>query len=174
MPIPTILSADELRRHAEAHLANATRDAPLAASDQDLPRLVHELQVHQVELEMQNQALLEAHDQLADLYNLAPIAYLTLDRKGRVTNANAMARKLLGSAFSANDRQALSGYVRKQCLPAYQHFLERLFSHGQVASCNLTLETATDHSPVYVFMEGMAEKSGQACRLVMTDLTRQH
>lgn len=79
--------------------------------DEKLKRVVHELQVHQVELEMQNRRLREAHEQLeesrnlyADLYDLAPLAYVTLDRNGIIREMNLSAAELLGK-----DRSRLVG-----------------------------------------------------------------
>lgn len=102
----------------------------------DQTRLLHELQVHQVELEMQNQVLIEAQTeisrnlaQLTELYDLAPIAYFTLDRNGRITKSNAMARKLVGSPFLAMDGCHLSRFIQTNSLAAFKReFITRIFS----------------------------------------------
>jgi PAS domain-containing protein len=70
---------------------------------QDVQKLVHNLQVHQVELEMQNnelrrarQELEEARDRFVDLYDFAPLPLLTLSQDGEVLEANLAAARLLG------------------------------------------------------------------------------
>ena len=87
--------------HALADLLAAQRYDDLEASDPR--RLVQELQVHQIELELQNrelraaqQALEESRDRYADLYDFAPVAYATINRFGQITQMNLTAAQLLG------------------------------------------------------------------------------
>jgi PAS domain S-box-containing protein len=105
------LSRQELLRQ----LAKATRELEILRADaraaSDSARLVHELQVHQIELELQNRELSEAQSALeesrnryADLYDLAPIAYLTLDQRGVVLDVN-----LTGAAMLGRQRALLIG-----------------------------------------------------------------
>jgi PAS domain S-box-containing protein len=83
----------------------------LRASLDQTDRLLHELRVHQVELEFQNRALREAQEQLeesrqryVELYDFAPVAYLSLDAQGTIGELNVAATRLLG-----HDRAALLG-----------------------------------------------------------------
>ncbi len=92
------------RSHAVGSVSAQTKARSNAAP-------VHELQVHQVELEMQNKELRQAQldlaaarDRFIDLYDLAPVGHVTLDRHGLVIGANLTAAGMLG-----NDRQALLG-----------------------------------------------------------------
>jgi signal transduction histidine kinase len=147
----------------------------------DQMRLLHELQVHQIELEMQNQLLIEAQSeisrnlaQLTELYDLAPIAYFTLDRNGCITKSNAMARKLLGSPFLMLDRCHLSHFVARDALHAYQAFIDRVFSAWATGVLQPDHVRLVDTPPIHVFMEGVADENRQECRLVVTDLSRQH
>jgi PAS domain S-box-containing protein len=92
----------DLRRQAEALLA-AEAIPPEDLSPDQATRLIHELRLHQIELEMQNdelrrsQAILkESRTKYAELYDFAPVGYLTLDHKGRIVEANLPAATLLG------------------------------------------------------------------------------
>jgi PAS domain S-box-containing protein len=92
----------DLRRRAEAELREEAV-TPEKLSEGEATRLIHELQVHQVELEMQNEELRqnqilleEARQKYVDLYDFAPSGYLTLDRLGRITEANLSATTILG------------------------------------------------------------------------------
>src|SRR5271165_6351903 len=85
----------------EVHVAAA--DAPAPAPTRSADELLHELQVHQLELEMQNDelrrvqtALEESRDRYLDLYELAPVAYLTLTRETRIAAINLTGAALLG------------------------------------------------------------------------------
>lgn len=88
-----------LREAAEARLANGTKTAIPARSAEEL---LHELQVHQIELEMQNEALrqsqvalAESRDRYVDLYEFAPVGYLTLDAGGKIEEINLTGVSLL-------------------------------------------------------------------------------
>ncbi len=93
----------ELRRRAEALLHPADRADDLdKALASDLGAVLHEIEVHAVELELQNEELRQTRDQLEiardryrDLYDFAPLAYVTLDPRGIVKDANFAAAKLL-------------------------------------------------------------------------------
>ena len=92
-------------------LKDAQADLERARSAVENERVVHDLQVHQIELEMQNRELREAQGALeqsraryADLYDYAPIAYCTLEKDGRIIEAN-----LSATAYFGHDRTALIG-----------------------------------------------------------------
>jgi PAS domain-containing protein len=91
-----------LRRKAEKLLSEAP-ETPALMSGTALKGLVHELSVHQIELEMQNEELRRSREQLEEsrseyeeLYDFAPVGYLTLDKRGLITRANLTACSLLG------------------------------------------------------------------------------
>ena len=95
----------ELRQRAEAALAEKAGSASDVSllSPEDVKELIHELQVHQIELEMQNEelrraqvALEESRDRYVDLYDYAPVGYFTLDKNALILEANLSGADLLG------------------------------------------------------------------------------
>ena len=95
-------SVRSLRRKAEKLLSEAPEKLALMP-EMDLHKLVHELSVYQIELEMQNEELRRSQEQLeesrseyAELYDFAPVGYLTFDKTGLITRANLTACSLLG------------------------------------------------------------------------------
>ena len=88
---------DALRQRAEAYLRK-TRQEIAHMPMEDVQQLVHELQVCQVELELQNEELRVATERYSALYEEAPVGYLTLDDTGVVLEANPTAARLLGVA----------------------------------------------------------------------------
>ena len=110
MPDDDVRSA--LRRRAEAV---ALDHAPHALDHLQPQRALHELRVHQIELEMQNEELRRAHEELeasrakyVDLYDMAPVGYFTLGEPGLILEANLTAARLLGVARGALVKQPLS------------------------------------------------------------------
>jgi PAS domain S-box-containing protein len=101
-PVPPERMA-EVHRRAEARVASMLGGDRGASDPAQLARLMHEIGVHQVELEIQNEELRQAHealelsrDRYVDLYERAPVGYVTLDMHGFIIEANRVASSLLG------------------------------------------------------------------------------
>ena len=98
-----LLTAAKLRCRAEERLQAKTTQLPPPQNKKATQRLVHELEVHQIELEMQNAELLQARDELeisrniyAELYDFAPVGYFIFDRHGLIREVNLTGAHLLG------------------------------------------------------------------------------
>ncbi len=110
-------AAQRLRERAEALTGEA--EGPVEAmSPEALRRTLHDLRVHQIELEMQNEELrrlqgeLEsARERYFDLYDLAPVGYCTLSAAGLILESNFCAARLLGRAREALCRRPLSRFI---------------------------------------------------------------
>ena len=132
-------AAAELRRRAEERLREQHPETGQARTEADTQRLVHELEVHQIELEMQNEELQKARDEMeaglekySDLYDFAPVGYLTLDREGTILEANLTSASLLGIERSRLVKRRFGLCVSAADLPAFNAFLAQgLREQGQ-------------------------------------------
>jgi PAS domain S-box-containing protein len=176
-------SADEMRRRAEAIVSEklaALSDTPTLSSE-ELRNLVHELQVHQVELEMQNEALCEAqlalqvaHDKYIDLYDYAPVGYVTVDNKGIIHEANLTATHLLGVDRVSLIRKPISRFVFKKDSDTLYLKLQQVFATQEKLICELRF-VKENGDQFYTQLEGMAveDKEGRStfARLIISDIT---
>jgi PAS domain S-box-containing protein len=169
--------AAELRRRAEARLGeDRAKAAPGQAAD-DVQRLVHELQVHQVELEMQNEELRRSRAELealveryTELYDFAPVGYLTLGRDGAILQMNLSGASMLGVERARVSGRRLGVFVAETDRPAFNAFLEKVFSSQAKETCEVVL-LREDKQALDVYLRGTAASNGQECLLVMADIT---
>ncbi len=175
------LAATPLRQRAETQLrTRAVKDhfaTGAARSSADTQRLLHELQVHQIELEMQNEELRKARDEMeaglerySELYDFAPVGYLTLDREGAIREANLSAASLLGIARAPLVQQRLRRFVAPADRLSFDSFLELTFAGEGKTECDVKL-LVNDQAPVDVRIRANRFDSGEACRLAVTDIT---
>ncbi len=108
--------------------------------------MLHELEVHQIELEVQNAELREARERMellvekyTDLYDFAPVGYFALDEQGRVLEVNLTGAALLGVDRSQLIDRRFSGLVVPQSQPVFQAFLERISAETGRQSCEAAL-----------------------------------
>ena len=169
------------RRQAERLLARLAEEkksgAAVARSPADTLRLLHELQVHQIELEMQNEELQQARNDIeaglekySELYDFAPVGYLTLDPAGAIREANLMAATLLGVPRGELVKQRLATFMLPADRPFLAAFLLQVFAGTGPMECELKLRLR-DQSPVSVRLRANRADSGQACRVTVTDIT---
>ena len=139
-----------LQRHiAEARLRQsdgAVDGAANGLSQEEVKRLLHELRVHQIELEMQNEALRESQAAIDtvraryfDLYDVAPVAYCTVSEQGLIWQANLAAANLLGQTRNVLLNQPFSRYIFAEDQDVYYLGRRRLASDGEAQSLELRL-----------------------------------
>jgi len=170
-------AAAALRRRAEKQLkANSSEtDYPMTVAE--TRRLLHELQVHQIELEMQNAELLIAQDDMAaalekftDLYDFAPVGYFTLDRSGVISAVN-----FAGAGLMRVERSGLIGrrfglLVADKDRLLFSEFIGKVFLSNGTESCELSL-CKEGAQPLVTKVEAVADASGQGCRVAITDIS---
>jgi PAS domain S-box-containing protein len=172
--------AQPLRERAEA-AAQLTHSAIARLSPEEAQRLVHELQVHQIELQMQNEELRQtqcelarSRDRFSELYNQAPAGYLTLDADGRLLEANLTAAAMLGVEPTALAGEPFARFVAPESRDtARQHRCEVL-AQDDKRDCELLMSRA-DGSVFDVRMESrrapFPDAAGDQCRSVIVDIS---
>ncbi|PIY29687.1 MAG: hypothetical protein CO105_14555 [Comamonadaceae bacterium CG_4_9_14_3_um_filter_60_33] len=147
-------------------------------------QLTHDLQVHQIELQQQNEelrqaqlALEESHARYFDLYDMAPVGYLTVAANGLIKEANLSAATLLEVGRSALVRRPLSRFIVKTYQDSYYQCRRQLLETGQAQSCELQV-LKSDGVPLWVKIVVSAVQPGTKdtdLRLVLGDISeRKH
>ncbi len=139
----------ELREHAEKVLASkqtASSPADKAISPEETQKILHELCVHQLELQMQNEELRQtqagldaARARYFELYDLAPVGYCTISEQGIIQEANLTVATLLGSTRSALVKQRISQFIAKTYQDNYYLHRKQLFENGEPQSFDLLM-----------------------------------
>ena len=169
----------DLRQQAEK--AAVARPLPQGAplSPEATQAMVHELQVHQIELEMQNEELLRAQDGLDasraryfDLYDLAPVGYCTLDEGGIILEANLTAATLLGVARTALVKRPLSRFIARSDQDIYFLYRKKLTQSRAPQSCELQL-VKPDGAPFWAALSAtVADLDGAVVhRVILSDIS---
>jgi len=171
----------ELRRRAEGRLKGRRSRAGNQKSEADAMRVLHELQVHQVELEMQNAELHEARDQMeallekyTDLYDFAPVGHFSLDESGRIMEVNLTGAALLGLERSRLINRPLPNFVVPASQPDFTAFLKRVFVGSGKQVCEAAL-LKPDATVFWASFHGTAASSVSTpqkwCRVAVSDIT---
>jgi PAS domain S-box-containing protein len=172
--------AGPLRTRAEERLRAREAAASLRPGDEaDALRLLHELEVHQIELELQNAELERTRDELeaaleryTDLYDFAPVGYLTLARDGGIYSANLAGADLLGVPRARLLGRRFGTFLPLAERPSFDAFLARTLDDSQRESCEVTLVPDGGGTRV-VRIEATASPSGKECRVALLDVTAQ-
>jgi len=139
-------------------------------------RLVHELQVQQIELELQNADLQDARanaetalERFAELFDFAPTAYFILGMDGLIQQTNFQGEKLLGLQRASISGRRFATHLTADYRPVFKHFLEKVFADQAVHSCETTLQVGKNFH--WVTIEAVADSSRQTCLASVLDIT---
>jgi PAS domain S-box-containing protein len=162
-----------LRQKAEEKLRHRPAKTPLQLYEADDLKLIHELEVHQVELEMQNEELAAAISAARDaitLYDFAPAGYFTLSKAGAIRKLNLSGAAMLGKVRSNIENALFHFFVADDTKPAFRHFLHGLFANGKTTSCEVEL-IVQDKLPLHVFITGKAIQGEEQCLITVVDIS---
>ncbi len=167
-----------IRHKAEEALQEKQATSPSNFSESEIIRLIHELEVHQIELEMQNEELLLAKEQAekaaqkyAELFLYAPAGYFTLSRSGEILELNLVASQIFGIEKHALLNRQFGAFVSEDTRPIFNEFLENIFKFHTRSSCDITLDTNLKVSK-YLNLSGIHKVNGEECLLTVVDISQ--
>jgi len=173
---------EKLRKRAEEFVHGKGDNLPDELSDEltkEFRRVVHDLQTHQIELEMQNEdlrlaqeELLDANLRLSDLYDFAPVGYITLSDKGLILEANLTVGEMLGVERGILKNQPLSAFLMEEDTNSYYMYMRSLSENKQHQPCELRLKKKEGQF-FWGSLEGIQSKvSGEkVTRCIIVDVT---
>jgi PAS domain S-box-containing protein len=179
------ISADreKLRRLAEKALKETADDKDNLSekTPEDISSLIHELRVHQIELEMQNEELRriqgeleKARDRYSHLYDFAPMGYFTGTEKGIITEANLTFASMLGAERSVLIGKPFTHFVLKDDQDIYYKHRQRLMEIEEPQMCELRLVKKDAHE-FYARLECMVinnkDDDLKQIRVTVSDIT---
>jgi PAS domain S-box-containing protein len=171
---------DNLRQRAEgllntsATLGDRSGHPP---SEADTLKVVHELQVYQIELIMQNNDLILAKERaevatakFVELYDFAPTGYFTLSREGEIIELNLCASQMLGMQHSKLINSRFILFVTNDTKPNFNSFLEKVFAGKTKAECDITL-SINANVQMFVHLVGNVPDGEELCFVTAVDIT---
>ncbi len=149
--------------------------------DIDFNKLIHELEVHQIELELQNEELILAteraafaNDRFTELYDFAPSGYFTLTKEGFIIELNLNGAKMLGNDRSQLINKAFGLYITHESKLIFFQFLEKVFESNIKESCEITIINKYNKHE-YFQLTGIASPGNEHCFVTAVDITnRKH
>jgi two-component system, cell cycle sensor histidine kinase and response regulator CckA len=170
-------AATLLRRKAEELLKKKPSKSLPVHSEAETLILIHELEVHQIELEMQNEELVLAKEQaelaaekLAALYDFAPSGYFTLSEDGTIIELNLSGAEMLGKDRQYLKNKRLGLFLADDTRAIYNQFLEKTFRSRVKEFCEVTISVDGKPSePVY--LSGIASGNAEQCFVTMLDIS---
>jgi len=173
-----------LRQKAEEQLQRQQSKTSLLTSENDMLKLIYELEVHQIELEMQNEELVIAKEkaqqakekaQLAEekyteLYDFAPSGYFSLSKDGKIKELNFVAAQMLGKERLHMITRQFAFFVSVNTRPVFNLFFDKVFTSKTKQTCEVIISTE-GNLPIYVNIDGIVSQNNEVCLLTLIDIT---
>ena len=176
----TLESGGDLRRRAKRKLREQRAVAVRIESKADTRRLLQELQIHHIELELQNEELKQskaevdlALEKYADLYDFAPVGYFSLDDQGSILEVNLTGSAMLGTERSRLTNRRFQLFMAPPSRPTFNAFLARIFAGQDKQVCEVSLQ-GTGHTGFWADLQARSAVTfgGERkwCRVAVIDV----
>ncbi|MGB4065878.1 MAG: PAS domain S-box protein [Azonexus sp.] len=177
-PSSTLFTQGKLRKTAEDRLPQTLSGS--ASQPTDTHRLVHELQVHKIELELQNEALARAYaeadaarQRYAEIYDFSPIALVTVDAQGAICQINLAGATLIGIKHTEFRRYRFGTSVAPESVVVFNEFLEKVLRERSQQVCEITLSATAQRPAAIITIDAVPDENGRECRMVVVDVTQE-
>jgi PAS domain-containing protein len=176
---PDFTNPRELRRQAEKILQEKKEKALIEGEKEiDAKKLLHELQVHQIELEMQNEELRKAYEtaeaalkKYTLVFDQAPVGFVTLESDGSIIDLNFTAAEMLGDRRYSLIDSNFKLYISEESKSTFGDFFERVYTSHEKESCKVTLGYDNE-ALCQVYIEGIVIENDSKCLLSMVNVSQ--
>ncbi len=166
-----------LRQKAEELIKERQLEADILQKEADAQKLLHELQVHQIELEMQNEELRQAYEtaetvlkKYTRVFDLSIVGYFMIDKEGTILNLNFTGADTLGERRFSLINSNFKLFLSDRSKSVFNDFLKRVYTSYTKESCEVVLGTNKEASrPIYI--EGVVSEDDQECLLSVIDIS---
>lgn len=170
-------NAQMLRQKAEEILKTKQLEDNISQNDTETLKLLHELQVHQIELEIQNEELRQAYEtaetalkRYTRVYDLSLIGYFMLDKEGTILSLNFTAADTLGERRFSLINSNFKFFIADKSKPIFNNLLRRAYTSYSKESCEVVLGIKKEESrPIYI--EAVVSEDDQECLLSVIDIS---
>jgi PAS domain-containing protein len=170
--------AKMLRKKAEEQLKQKEKELAGFEKETDMKKLLHELQVHQIELEMQNEELRQAYvtteaalKKYTMLFDLAPVGYFSLNPEGTICELNFTGADILRERRFSLIESNFKLFVSEASRLVFNNFFRKVFTNHTKETCEVLL--GHEKEPLcLVYMEGVVAEDDQKCLLSVIDISK--
>ncbi|MEY3451883.1 MAG: hypothetical protein RL711_1709, partial [Bacteroidota bacterium] len=163
-------SEENILRHQAENFSNNNPDFfKTNTNETDTIKLIHELEVHKIELEMQNEALLQAKieaqeiaKKFTNLYNLAPSGYFTVTPNGKIIGLNQSGAHLLKKSHSQLLESQFGYFVKETSRHTFYDFLTTIVNTATKQTCELEIIDKSEN-PIYIQLTGIVNANRIQC-----------
>jgi PAS domain S-box-containing protein len=167
-----------LRQRAEEHLKQKRTKENVPQAEADTIKLLHELEVYEIELEMQNEELRltrdkaeTASEKYTAIYDFACTGYFTLDPDTKICELNLSGARMLGKDRSSVRNRNFNEFVTSDTIPYFNDFFRKVFETNSKETCEVRLIVKAKPS-IITHIEGIVSADEQQCLLTAVDITK--
>jgi PAS domain S-box-containing protein len=166
-----------LRHKAEKQYRRSHSQKNSSRSEADTLKLVHELEVHQIELEMQYEDLKQAEakaeiaaEKFTALYDFAPVGYFTLDDNCTICELNLTGARMIGRERSSLVNCSFRQFITHDSLSVFNDFFKKVFKTGSMHTCEVRLRR-NENVRLFIHMDGIFSPEDRRGLITLTDIT---